>query len=187
MMMVFPMWVIVYLFRDRISGILGNLPLPIAFIGAGVIFGLMTETFAIIDNLSVPHTQRILIDAEPALDLIYGFFYYLMMVTTWYFVLLYHRFSMVEIFLISGLFGIFTEETGAVFLQIFHAPLYGIFYAIIVMFIYGIFPMLALMVTEGRFENKGTHRLLWLEGLFLQWAIYDLFILPFLKQIFGTP
>ena len=114
MLLIFPMWIFVYLGRDFFTALLKKFPLALAFIGAGLVFGLLTESFAIIANLSKPFEQMILLSPVPALDLVYGVFYYLFFVATWYLLLRKIRYSKKEVFFISGLFGIIAEETGRV-------------------------------------------------------------------------
>ncbi len=187
MVLIFPMWIFAYLLKDRIAGLLERLPLPVSFIGAGLLFGLLTEIFAIINNLSLPPEQRVLLNPDPAVDLFYGFFYYLFFIGAWYVLLRGINYSTKEIFLISGIIGIFVEETGAVFLRIFSEPMTGLLYAILILFVYGIFPMLALMVNEKKFKSKEIgalkRYLVALVALFIQWAIYGLIVLPVLKAI----
>tara|TARA_Y100000310_G_C20615042_1_gene780170 strand:- start:1139 stop:1384 length:246 start_codon:yes stop_codon:yes gene_type:complete len=53
--MIFPMWILVYLSKDRLIKIADKFSLPIVFIGLGTIFGLLTELFAVIENLDVEY------------------------------------------------------------------------------------------------------------------------------------
>lgn len=187
MILIFPMWIFTYLLKDKLSTFLEKVPVSVSFIVSGVFFGLLTESFAIINNISIPVNQRVLLSSDPLTDLIFGFFYYLILIFSWYLLLSKIRYSKLDVFIITGLYGIFTEESGKVFLRIFSIPISGFLYALIIMFVYGIFPMLAYMITEDRFKNKEViliKRYL-IAGivLFLQWGIYGLFILPFLKNI----
>jgi hypothetical protein len=88
--------------------------------------------------------------------------------------------------LISGIYGIFAEETGQVFLRIFTVPVFGLLYAIIITFVYGIFPMLAYMLNENRFSGLDISTIkrysLAFAALFIQYIIYG-FVLPVLKLI----
>ncbi|WP_340820662.1 hypothetical protein [Methanolobus sp. WCC4] len=189
MNLIFPMWIFTYLFKERLSALLEKYPLKISFIGAGVLFGLLTEIFAIIDNLPKPAEQRILLSPDPLNDIIFGFVYYLFVISAWYLVLRRMRYTSKEIFLITGIYGIFVEETGQVFLRIFTEPVFGFLYAVIVMFVYGIFPMLAHMLNEDRFSGVSSNVIrrypLAFAALFGQYLIYGLFMLPILKLLFG--
>ena len=189
MILIFPMWIFTYLSKERLTNLLVKLPLWLSFIGTGILFGLLTEIFAIIENLSKPIDQRILLSGDPLTDIIYGFVYYLFVVLAWYLLLRKMRYSNKDVFLITGIYGIFTEETGQVFLRIFTVPLFGILYAVIIMFVYGIFPMLAHTLNEKRFSNRSYNLIkrypFAFFALFIQYAIYGLLILPTLKSIFG--
>lgn len=54
------------------------------------------------------------------------------------------RYTKKDVFIITGIYGIFVEETCQVFLRIFIIPAFGLLYAIIIMFVYGIFTTLKL-------------------------------------------
>ena len=188
MLLIFPMWIFTYLGRDPIRKAIRGLPLWASFIGAGVFFGLLTEVFAIAENWSLPPEQRILLSPDPFLDIFYGGFYYSLLIATWYLLVRRFTYSKTEIFLITGLLGIFTEETGQVFLRIFSVPVVGALYAIIVSLVYGIFPMLAYMVSEEKIDAEPRagvcgRFLVAALALFVQWAFYGLVILPALKAL----
>lgn len=188
MLLIAPMWIFTYLARNRLRRALNRLPLWLAFIGGGVIFGLAIEIMAIFDNLSVAPQDRILIDANPAFDLIFGFFYYAMLVGVWYLLLRKIRYAMPEVFILTGIFGIFTEEMGQILIGIFTLPITGLLYALIVAIIYGVFPMLALLLTQDRFAAAPLRAIkrwpLALLVIFVQWAVYGVLVLPALKLIF---
>ena len=165
-----------------------NIPFAASFIGSGLFFGQMTEVFAIFNNQSLPPEKRILLSPDPVLDLFFGFFYYLLLVVTWYFLIRGFTYSKCEIFVITGIYGVFTEEVGQVLVRIFTVPVLGLLYAIIVSFVYGIFPMLAYMVSEGRLRTRKratitVRFLIAAVALFAEWAFYGLIVLPALKRV----
>ena len=187
MRLIFSMWIFVYLLRDNLVNYFNRFSLPVAFVGAGVIFGLITEILAIIANSSVQPEQRILISPDPVLDIIYGFFFYFLLMATWYLLLKKIHYSKKEVFLLTGILGLYGEELGQVLIRVFTVPWVGLFYAIIIVFVYGIFPMLAYLLTEHRFKAQQRNVFFrWFVAclaLFLQWALYGLYLLPFLKSI----
>jgi hypothetical protein len=189
MVLIFPMWICVYLAQDKLKILLQKIPPYISFIGAGLIFGLLTESFAVMENMSKPAEQRIQLSPDPATDLLFGLFYYLCVMLAWYLLLRKFKYSKKEVFFITGFYGILVEETGQVFLRIFTVPVLGFLYATTVMFVYGIFPMLAQLLNENRFENKEISKIkrygIAAVALFVQYAIYGLLILPILKSIFS--
>ncbi len=189
MLFIFPMWIFVVLLKTPLTRVFAKFPRDWGFVVAGVLFGLLTELFAILNSLDLPPDERILLHPEPIPDLIYGLFYYSFLIFTWYFLLRKINFSVKDIFFLTGIFGIFVEETGQVFLRIFSQPVTGFLYAIMVAFVYGIFPMLAYLLTEGRFPvdrepRKFRHYLLVALALFLQYAIYGNFVYQNLENIF---
>ena len=188
MLLIFPMWILTDLLRVPLQTLAKRLPLSVSFLAFGVAFGMLTELFAVVNNLSLPPDQRILLSPDPVLDLLYGFFYYLSVSLTWYVFLRRYPYSKLAVFLTTGVYGIFTEELGQVFLRIFTVPVVGFLYAIIVMFVYGIFAMLPCLINEGRFEptrrpNAFVRVVIAFLALFAQWAIYGNFILPALKAV----
>nr|WP_321497628.1 hypothetical protein [uncultured Methanolobus sp.] len=187
MNLIFPMWIITYLFKDKLTDFLEKLPLRTSFIGAGVLFGLLTEVFAIVENLPKPAGERILLSQNPVNDIVFGFVYYLFVISAWYLLLRKMKYTGRDVFLITGIYGIFVEETGQVFLRIFTVPIFGLLYAIIIMFVYGIFPMLAHMLNENRFSGLGTSVVkrysFAFAALFIQYVIYGLFVFPVLISI----
>lgn len=189
MNLIFPMWIFTYLFKERLSALLEKYPLRTSFIGVGVLFGLLTEVFAIIDNLPKPAEQRILLSPDPLNDIIFGFAYYLFVISAWYLVLRRVRYTSIDVFIITGIYGIFVEETGQAFLRIFTEPVFGSLYALIVMFVYGIFPMLAHMLNVNRFSGVSSNVIrrysFAFAALFIQYVAYGLFVLPILRSIFG--
>ncbi len=188
MLLIFPMWIFTYLLREPLRWMVRGVSSSVSFIGFGVFFGLLTEVFAIINNRSLPPEQRILLSPDPILDLVYGLFYYSLLIVTWYVLIMAFTYSKTEVFVITGIYGIFTEEVGQVFMRIFTVPVIGLLYAIVVSFVYGIFPMLAYMMSEEKLGAKRANVvvrfLVAAPALFVEWAVYGLFILPALKRVF---
>jgi hypothetical protein len=189
MLLIFPMWVFTYLNREPLRRLVRRVPFSLSFIGFGIFFGLLTEVFAILDNLPLPPEKRILLSPDPLLDVTYGLFYYAFLIATWYVLIKAFTYSKTEVFVITGIYGILTEEVGQVFLRIFTVPVVGLLYAIIVSFVYGIFPMLAYMVSQEKLaEKKSNVAVRFLTAalvLFVEWAVYGLVVLPTLKRLFS--
>ncbi len=189
MLLIFPMWIVTYLNRETLRRLVRGVPFSVSFIGFGVLFGLATEVFAIVNNISLPPEKRILLSPNPSLDLLYGVFYYFLLIATWYVLIKAFTYSKTEVFVITGIYGIFTEEVGQVFLRIFTVPVVGLLYAITVSFVYGIFPMLAYLVSEEKLGRKRANVvvrfLVAAPVLFVEWVVYGLFILPTLKRVFS--
>jgi hypothetical protein len=85
--MIFPMWILVYLFKDRLTKIVDKIWLPIAFIGLGTFFGLLTEFFAVIENIDIDYGQRVLMSQNPVTDMLLAPAYYTLFIIFIYFLL----------------------------------------------------------------------------------------------------
>lgn len=185
-----PLAIVTYFFRDKIFLFLNRFSPLAAFVISGVIFGLITELLAIIENLDISADQRVLLSASPVKDILFGFVYYSLVMFTWYFLLKRYNYSRKEVFLVTGIYGVFVERSGQVLIGIFNAPIIGSLYALIIIFVYGLFPSLALMVTEGRFRgNKASYLKRYAFGLialFIQWIVFGIIFLPVLKLAFGS-
>ncbi len=186
--LIFPLGIVVYLFKDKFAVLLGKIPLPVAFMLSGLLFGLMTESFAILENLDAPPEQKILLHPNPAVDLFMGAFYYGMFILAWFLLLRKYSFSKKAVFIISGIFGLFTEQQGAVLDGIVANPLLGLIMAFLIMSVYGLFPLLAYMLTEERFNDRQKptvrHYVFAALALFLFWAIYGNFVHKWLLIVF---
>ena len=178
--MIFPVGLIAYLERDRLRRWLTLLPFPLAYFVAGVGLGLLTESFAVLSNLQRPPGERILLHPNPPVDLLFGLVYYSLFMTVWYGLLRRWCFSARKVFVLSGLFGIATEQAGAIMVGAVTAPLTGIPMALIIACIYGIFPGIACLLTSHRFPERPRPpwwaHMVALLCLFLFWAVYGNFI-----------
>lgn len=188
MTLVFPMWIFAHLWRDKLRRLLAGIPLFLSFMGSGLFFGLLTECFAILQNINKPPSERILLNPNPLADLTLALFYYSLLILTWYLLLRRISFPLWAVFVLTGILGIVTEQMGAIMVGIFVSP-FGILMAILIACVYGIFPMLTCVVNQPKFEALGRrmpgpgHYVLGLAVLFLQWAIYGLVFHPFLSGI----
>lgn len=151
MNLIVPMAVVVYLFRKRIKVWLDRFSLPVAFIGSGLFFGLMTECFAIWNNLNLPLKERALLNPHPPVDLLLAFFWYGLFVLIWYFLLQKYPYKRMEIYALAGAYGLLFEQKG-VFLGLLFSP--GFIVPLFIMFVYAVFPILAYMLTEHRFPVR---------------------------------
>ena len=115
MILIFPMWIFTYLSKERLTNLLEKLPLWLSFIGTGILFGLLTEIFAIIENLSKPIDQRILLSGDPLTDIIYGFVYYLFVVLAWYLLLRKMRYSNKDVFFNRNIWHIYRRNRKSFF------------------------------------------------------------------------
>ena len=100
-----------------------------------LLFGMITEVFAIVDNLPKPPGERILFNPNPMIDLYLALGYYSAFALMWS--LTYYRFNFTHfsIFLIAGSFGLVFEQTGGIlfslnpFIYLYVFLVYGSFQA----------------------------------------------------------
>ena len=97
MLLIFPLWIFTYLFKEQLENILGKLPGGMGFVVAGVTYGMLIEIFAIVNNLDRPVRERVLLDGDPKNDLILGVLYYTFVIVSWYLLLRKVRFSEREV------------------------------------------------------------------------------------------
>jgi hypothetical protein len=188
MLFIFPLWIFTYIFKEQIQKLMSWLQGSTGFIIVGVFYGMVIEVLAILNNLHLPVSERVLLDGDPIKDLVFGIIYYTFLIMCWYLLLRKISFSKFEIFIITGIFGIFVEETGQVIMRIFEQPITGTLYAILVMFIYGLFPMLTLMITENTFSSGRKKSSWWFYvlafiALFFQYSVYGNTVYPVLKAV----
>lgn len=165
-----------------------------SFIILGIALGIYTEVCALLGNMERSETERILLDIRPMMDLVFGFFFYGLLILVWYAYFRRRTFSLRQVFLISGLFGILTEQFNpavggsVILIGVFTNPLSGIPAAFLIGCVYAIFPTLAYFLTRHTFQAQRQAEkrdvALVLLSLLFQWAIFGNIILPFLKNIF---
>jgi len=120
MFSIFGIFLAFYFERERISLQLEkiNLNLKIKFILIGILFGMLTEILAIIDNLKKLPEDRILFHPDPAVDLLMGFGFYTSIFIIWWLLFKRFQFKVRDVFVVGGFWGITAEQTGAIFSSI---------------------------------------------------------------------
>ncbi len=186
---IFPLAIAIILLRERIHPWLMRFSARVVFIGVGISMGLLTEMFAIISNSALPNDKKILLHPDPCIDLLIGCFYYSFVIVTWYFLLQRYSFTKKTVFILSGMLGVLTEQSGAVFLGIFTNPLLGVPMALIIACVYAFFPTVAYVLSEQQFPStrlrpKYYHFVLAALMLFVQWAVFGNFVYPLFLEMF---
>jgi hypothetical protein len=148
--LIFPLWIFVYLFKDRLVSVFGNKSYK--FVLVGLILSAFIEIFAIMQNIGQPESVRsvTLFHPDPIPDLILGLVYYSVLITTWYLILRKINFSTKAVFCLAGLFGVVCEQNGAVLLVLLAG---GVVVALFVFFVYAVYPMLAHYITRESFSQ----------------------------------
>ncbi|WP_157727212.1 hypothetical protein [Thermococcus profundus] len=108
----------VHKFRERIWALYerhgGNFK---TYLLVGMVSAYLVEVLAVIDNLTLPPEERILLNPDPLADLYLAFAYYLPFVLYWGLAVREYDYSWKDVFWIGGATRILMEQTGAVFLS----------------------------------------------------------------------
>jgi len=83
-----------------------------------LLFGLITETLAIIDNMPLLPERRILFNPDPSTDIYLATGYYSAFALVWSIAYFRFKFTYKSIFLIAGLFGLVFEQMGKILLSL---------------------------------------------------------------------
>ncbi len=117
-----------------------------------LLFGYLTEIFAIVDNLPRPLVERALFSSYPFTDLYLALGYYLAFAIVWYIILKNFKFRYWEVFIIGGSFGILFEQSGRILLSFnFLAWLY-------VFLVYGSFQASVPVMAENTLGKREISR-----------------------------
>jgi hypothetical protein len=185
---IFPMAAVVHRCRRFLSGVMSRWAPGRAFWVAGWVGGLLTEFFAVLANREKLPADRVLMHPDPWVDLVFGVFYYGFFMGLWLLLRRRWAFSKTHVFLVSGLFGLATEQGGAILAGVASPSVLGVLLAVPVMCVYGIFPTLALLLTETRWPvlpRPGVRAFaVTALGFFFFWAFYGLVIHRGLLAVF---
>ncbi len=191
MAFIVPMWILAFQLKAPLAASVRRLPPAVAFVGFGMLFGLMTECFAILGNLDRPDSEKILMHPDPATDLMFGLASYGMTMMAWLILVRRLRFRLWQVFFATAAYGAVTEQMGRVLIDALVRPWPGVGILMLVGIVYGVFPMLAQMLTDARFRSgrppaRKRHLVLATGLLFAQWALFGLAVLPALKALVGV-
>ena len=151
---IFSIFSLLVYFRPKIEEWYRRIALPswAKFILFFLLFGYLTEIFAIVDNLPRLLAERALFSPYPLTDLYLALGYYLAFAIVWYIILRNFRFKYWEVFIIGGSFGILFEQSGKILLSFnFLAWLY-------VFLVYGSFQASVSVMAENTLGKREISR-----------------------------
>lgn len=179
MALIFPLWIFVSLYREPLKRVFRGEARK--FLVAGVVFGMLTEVFAVLDNIGQPISVRevTLLHPQAGPDLVIAFFYYLSLIVMWFFLLRKVALPPAAVLIIGGLFGVIVEQEGIILTALFEQGFVGLLMAAFVFFVHGLYPMLAYQLTFENFspERKPARWWHWPLGFASMWAGAILFMI----------
>ena len=125
-------------------------PTLLKFLILGILTGLLTETLAIMNNLHLPAAEKALFNPDPVMNIIVSFGYYIPLIIAWFFVLKKYKFKTSQIFIISGIIGVFAEGVGAALLS------FNILVWIYVFLVHGSIVALPFSILQDEFSKFKT-------------------------------
>ncbi len=120
---------------------------PLKFFIFFMLFGLITEMFAVVDNLPKPPSERILLHHDPWIDMYLAIGYYAGFAISWTFFITRFNFSYPHVFLIGGFFGLIFEQTGGILFSL------NLFIYLYVFLVYGSFQASAAVLAESELRR----------------------------------
>jgi len=118
-LLLFSIFLIVLSFNNSLASKLRKIKLSprLKFIILGLITGILTEILAIIDNLQVSPDKKALFSPDPFLNIFIGLGYYFIFFLIWSFLLNRYKYSLLEAFVIAGIFGLIVEQNASILLS----------------------------------------------------------------------
>lgn len=169
-LLVYSLFVLAYFLRNRVTSLIRIVPLPasLKFIILSIFTGLIIEFFAWLGEYLAQNPDPALFHPQLLPNLILGTGFYVSIALAWIIALRFYRFSLKQVFLTMGIYGIAFEQMGAILLQTITNPLTIVWWPYIVM-VHGSISALAYMITEEEFQSKTNrdNRLKYLLVLFL--------------------
>ncbi|MCS7091961.1 MAG: hypothetical protein NZM26_01250 [Patescibacteria group bacterium] len=146
-----------WLIKNLLQRLSDNTPLPLKlkFILWGTISGMLLEILAIIDNLNLPDSEKVLLNKDTNIDLYLALGFYFAFAFIWSFLANKYDYTSGNIFIISGLCGIFIKQSGAIFAS------FNLIAWIYVFFVYGSCQALPGLLVENQLKDKIRIRLSW--------------------------
>lgn len=178
----FALFLIFYLSRKSIRKIINLLihKLAVKYFLTGIVGGLFIEFLAILSSMKLPPAQRALFHPDPIPDLILGVGYYTALTLGGYFIVKRYKFSLIQFFLLGGIFGLIGEEHGGVLLQLLAGNILGGIYVFLSYASFIALPYMLFNEKFNKFIRKKSRILKYPVGLLILAFFYVLFLLYYL-------
>lgn len=136
-------------FYSKESGETTNAKFPIKFAFLIVVVGLVAESLAWGVNFLARRETPALFHPQLVYDLIISLAMYGAWAIVWFYWTRRHSFSLVQVFIIQGIYGVLLEQKGTIFIQgLLNMPI-GILFWIYVFVVYGSITALAYLLSGG--------------------------------------
>lgn len=139
-LLIYSLFVLIYFLRDFILKILNKvtfLPVPAKFLILTIIAGLIAEIFAWYGNFVKCDPKPALLHPQLFPDLIAGVGLYFSWAIAWIILFKRFRFSLLQAFIVQGIYGVFVEQYGAIFIQGLISMPIGLLFWLYVFLVYG--------------------------------------------------
>ncbi len=165
MLLIYTIFVVAALFRRKLTSLFERLPgrVSLHLFTLVLLSGSITEILAWTNNFLKGAKEPALFHPQLIPDLILGVGFYGGWATAWLIAFRWFRFTLLEVFLVTGFQGIFFEQLGAVFLTMLrvfaNSPLLSILLGVYVFVVHGSIIGLALAPVIDRFDlpQKSRH------------------------------
>jgi hypothetical protein len=158
MLLIYTLFVVAYLFRRRLGVLVERIPGPIwmHLPGFFLLAGALTESLAWANNYLKAAKDPALFHPQLFADLIIGIGFYGGWAAAWWITFRWFRFKLWEMFVITGLQGIFFEQLGAVFVAMVQVwatnPFLSVLFGLYVFTVHGSAVGLAMAPLLERFD-----------------------------------
>jgi hypothetical protein len=158
MLLIYTAFVVVVLFLRRLESLMDHLPgtATLQLVGLFLISGSITETLAWLNNYWKAAPQPALFHPQLFADLLIGIGFHGGWAVAWLITFRWFRFTLLEVFLVTGFLGIGFEQLGAVFLIMVRTfvgnPVQSLLFGAYVFLVYGSAAGLAIGPLLHRFN-----------------------------------
>jgi len=194
-LLIYSCFVLAAIFRRRLVAAASALQVPatLQLFGCFLLSGVLTETFAWLNNYLKSAEHPAVFHPQLLVDLLIGVGFYGGWAAAWMLVFRWFRFELWETFVITGLQGIFFEQLGAVFVAMVRSlptnPLLSLLMGAYVFAVHGSAVGLAMVPILPRFEKADLSRH-WVRfpiviGLMVAFAFIGCWLIGVLALSFG--
>jgi len=177
----YPLFVLAYFFRDRLT-LKSEKQRYLYFVIAIMLSSLLLEILAWLSNYVEANPEPILFHPQLIPDLLIAVGFYSAWAITWTIALRRYNFTLPSLFITHGLYGVFIEQQGAVFIAGLSTFPVGIIFWLYVFLAYGSTMGLAYLPFRKLFKDEEKQQTRWK----YLWVVLALFILVYVTTfIFG--